>query len=256
MYQSEAMPEGTVPLFFPISLFSFHFYCTCMFFFALGLFLPQSADWFGEIALSSIYEPWWEEETCWKSLRRTVRVLKMMLWLQRPAQCHGSRGKRRPMSICWLVRFACYSFLSGSGGPPQWRFLTVINRDSFHPSAQFSEGQLSMKDTDICYGTTYRPPLPECIQLNINGTILGRTLSLSFEKQLTACGEVFFVFLRVRWAAAERQAFLVALQISLIHFFFLLIFHPLQLLYSFHHNSITCLSNTSRSTCVESPAHN
>lgn len=37
-------------------------------------------------------------------------------------------------------------FLSGSAGPLQRRFLTVINRDSFHPRAQFSEGQLSMKE--------------------------------------------------------------------------------------------------------------
>lgn len=50
------------------------------------------------------------------------------------------------MSICWLVQFACYSFLSGSAGPLQRRFLTVINRDSFHPPAQFSEGQLTMKE--------------------------------------------------------------------------------------------------------------
>lgn len=61
--------KGQSPFFFHTSVFSFLFYCTCIFFFALGLFLPQSADWFGEIALSSIYEPWWEEETCWKSLK-------------------------------------------------------------------------------------------------------------------------------------------------------------------------------------------
>lgn len=159
-----------------------------------GLFVLQPADWFVKL--------YWQALSGWTTMRGG-NLLKLyeflmlihadrqhaeMMWLK---QLDGSRGKQRLMSICWLVQFACYSFLSGSAGPLQWQFLTVINRDSFHPPAPFSVGQLIWKRKwkgNICCGTAYRPPLSKSIQLNINGMDVGRTWSLSIEKQLTTCG--------------------------------------------------------------------
>lgn len=164
-------------------------------------------------------------------------------------------GWQRLMSICWLVQFACYSFLSGSAGPLQRRFLTVINRDSFHPPAEFSEGQLSMKEKmegNICSKTVYRPPLSENIQLNISGMDLGRTWSLPIEKQLTACGS----FSEGRASCCRKTG----ISGSLMDLFDRLLYFPF---YAFVHSiNMASLSLTHkhvcrcRSTCEESPVHN
>lgn len=59
----------------------------------------------------------------------------------------GGEGKGEAR-VHLLTCSICLLFLPEwvSGGLFSDGFLTVINRDSFHPPAQFSEGQLTMKE--------------------------------------------------------------------------------------------------------------
>lgn len=162
-----------------------------------GLFVLQPADWFEKLYWQALSGGTTTRGGNLLKLYKSLMLIHAdrqhteMMWLKQVARNDGRGGKQRPMSICWLVQFACYSFLSGSAGSLQRQFLTVIKRDSFHPRTQFSVGQLIWKRKwkgNICCGTPYRPPLSKSIQLNINGMDVGRTWSLSIEKQLTTCG--------------------------------------------------------------------
>lgn len=141
--------------------------CTCMFVFGWGISRPSSPSDCTDRLLEA--EPQWEGGK--SSVPRRCCDLND---LRRDVGAEGWRGAPHVhLLTCSICLFFLPEWVSGASSQ---QFLTVINRDSPHPPAQFSEGQLTMKEKrngNICCGTSCRPPLSERIQLTINGTDLG-----------------------------------------------------------------------------------
>lgn len=239
---------NTLVLFSPVSIFPLLLHYTCMFFFVKGISWPsppavcwliwKKLHW---QALSGM------NHTRGGNLLKVHTFLKLIHAARQRAElrwCCDSittcaeeweqREGGRPMSICWLVQFACYSFLSGSAGASS---ATVPHSNK---QRQFSSSRSTLwraanyeRENGTATSAARRRTDHPC-QRAFSSISMARTRGELEVCLLKNSWPHVVVCLRVGRAAAGRQAFLVASQISLIRFFFLLLLTPLCFFYSFH----------------------